>query len=137
MITIIKAPPGRSFGLEIMSAAFDAMAIAIDWLDAYRAAKLDTILDLYDDDASLECGCGGQKILVGRAALRQYWIRRFAEQPAIELEDIQPTTDGVALAYQTSEGLVRVALSFNAAGKIGRAQCGPAADVLRLRLASC
>lgn len=122
--------------MEIMSAAFDGMAIAIDWLDAYRAAKLDKILDLYDDEASLECGCGGQKILVGKAALREYWIKRFAEQPAIELEDIQPTTDGIALAYQTSEGLVRVVFSFDAAGKIGRTLCGPAADITHLRSAS-
>jgi ketosteroid isomerase-like protein len=120
-----------------MSAAFDGMAIAIDWLDAYRAAKLDKILDLYDDEASLECGCGGQKILFGKAALREYWIKRFAEQPAIELEDIQPTTDGIALAYQTSEGLVRVVFSFDAAGKIGRTLCGPAAGITRLRPASC
>jgi hypothetical protein len=113
------------------------MAIAIDWLDAYRAAKLDTILDLYDDEASLECGCGCEKTLVGKTALREYWIKRFAEQPAIELEDIQPTTDGVALAYQTSEGPVRVVFSFDAAGKIGRTLCGPGADIMRLRSASC
>lgn len=136
MITVPKVLPGRSCELEMMSASFDAMAITIDWLDAYRAAKLDTILDLYDDEASLECGCGGQKILVGKAALREYWIKRFVEQPAIELEDIQPTNDGVALAYQTSEGLVRVVFSFNAAGKIGRTLCGPAAQVMRLRSAS-
>ena len=109
------------------------MAITVDWLDAYRAAKLDTLLDLYDDDACLECDCGGQKILVGKAALREYWIKRFVEKPAIELADIQPTNDGVALAYQTSEGLVRVVFSFNAAGKIGRTLCGPAADVTCLR----
>src|SRR5689334_17594161 len=116
-----------------MSATFDPMAIAIDWLDAYRATKLDTILDLYDDEASLECGCGGQKIIVGRAALKEYWIKRFAEAPPIELDDIQPTSDGVALAYQTSEGLVRVVFSFNASGKIGRTHCGPAAQVMHLR----
>ena len=43
-----------------MSAGFDAMAIAVDWLDAYRSAKLDALLNLYDDEASLECRCGGQ-----------------------------------------------------------------------------
>jgi ketosteroid isomerase-like protein len=119
-----------------MSAGFDALAVAVDWLDAYRAAKLDTMLDLYDDDASLECGCGGQKVLFGKNALREYWIRRFAEKSALELDDIQPAGDGVALAYQGNEGLVRVVFSFNAAGKIVRTHCGTSAEITPLRPAS-
>ena len=113
------------------------MAIAIDWLDAYRRAQLDLLLNLYDDDASLECGCGGQTTFVGKPALREYWIKRIVERPPIELDDIQPTTDGIALSYQTRAGLVRVVFSFNAAGKIDRTQCGPTADVTHLRPASC
>jgi ketosteroid isomerase-like protein len=112
-----------------MSDGFDAMAVAVDWLDAYRAAKVDALLDLYDDEASIECACDGQKIIVGRAALRQYWIERLAQQTAIELDDIVPTRDGVALAYHSSEGLVRVVFSFNAAGKIARTHCGPRAEI--------
>jgi ketosteroid isomerase-like protein len=108
-----------------MTVGFDAMAVAVDWLDAYRATKLDAILDLYDDDASLECGCGGPKTLTGKAALKQYWIQRFAERVALELEDIQPAEDGVAVSYQTSRGLVRVVFSFNTAGKIIYTRCGP------------
>lgn len=99
------------------------MAVAVDWLDAFRATKLDAILDLYDDDARLECGCGGRRIVVGKGALRQYWIKQFAEQQATELDDIQPAGDDIALAYQTSEGLVRVVFSFNASGKIARTHC--------------
>jgi ketosteroid isomerase-like protein len=116
-----------------MSAVFDAMAIAVDWLDAYRAEKLDTLLDLYDDDACLECGCGGQKVLVGKPALRQYWLQRFAETTPLELDDIEPVGDGVALAYQTAEGLVRVVFSFNATGKIARTHCGRSAEITPLR----
>ena len=119
-----------------MSAGFDAMAIAVDWLDAYRAAKLDTLLDLYEDDASLECGCGGQKVLIGKAALKQYWLQRFAEKSPLELDDIQPAGDGVALTYQTDEGLVRVVFSFNATGKIARTHCGRSAEITPLRPAS-
>lgn len=113
--------------------AFDPMAVAVDWLDAYRATRLDEILELYDDEASLECGCGGQKILVGKAALKQYWLARFNEKVALELEDLQPEGDGVALAYTTSDGLVRVVFSFNARGKIARSRCGPTAEVRALR----
>ena len=120
-----------------MSDGFDAMAVAVDWLDACRAAKVDALLDLYDDEASVECACGGQKIIVGRAALRQYWARRLAEQSSIELDDIAPTSDGVALAYESSsEGLVRVVFSFNAAGKIARAHCGPPAKITPFRPAA-
>lgn len=119
-----------------MSAGFDAMAAAVDWLDAYRAANLDTILGLYDDDASIECGCGGQTVLIGKAALRHYWLQRFAENSPLELDDIQPAGDGIVLAYQTREGLVRVVFSFNAAGKIANTHCGRSAEITPLRPAS-
>jgi ketosteroid isomerase-like protein len=119
-----------------MSAGFDAMAVAVDWLDAYRAARLDTILDLYADGATLECGCGGQKILIGKTALREYWIRRFAEKAPLELDDLQPEGEDVELAYQTKEGLVRVVFSFNVAGKIAHTRCGPPAPITPLRPAS-
>ena len=135
MISVIKARRGIAWA-GYMADGFDAMAVAVDWLDAYRAAKVDALLDLYDDEASLECGCGGQKVLVGKLALRQYWIKRFAERPLIELEDIGPTSDGIALAYQTSEGLVRVVFSFNATGKIARTHCGPSAEITPFRPAA-
>jgi hypothetical protein len=119
-----------------MLVGFDALAVAVDWLDAYRAARLEAMLDLYDDDASIECGCGGEKILIGKAALKEYWIKRFAEKSALELDDIQPAGDGVALAYQSSEGLVRVMFSFNTAGKIARTHCGTSAEITPLRPAA-
>ncbi|WP_283806218.1 hypothetical protein [Bradyrhizobium sp. DOA1] len=31
--------------------SFDAMAAAVDWLDAYRASDVEAILDLYAEDA--------------------------------------------------------------------------------------
>jgi hypothetical protein len=48
--------------------SFDPMAIAIDWLDCYRAAD-PSILDLYAPDAALECACDGAKTLIGRSAI--------------------------------------------------------------------
>jgi len=116
-----------------MSTEFDAMAIAVDWLDAYRAARLETILDLYDDDASIECGCGGAKILVGKPALREYWAQRLGETSALELDDLQPVNDGIALAYESGGEIVRVVFSFSAAGKIVHARCGPPAPITPLR----
>lgn len=102
------------------------MAVAVDWLDAYRASKLDAMLSLYDDEACIECSCGGQKVLGGKLALKEYWRRRFAERAVLELEDIQPVGDTVALAYRTSEGPVQVVFSFSVDGKIARTHCKPA-----------
>lgn len=104
---------------------FDPMALAIDWLDAYRANDLDLLISLYDEAGQLECGCGGQSIVVGKIALSEYWKQRFREIPAHELEDMQLVGDGIKLAYRTDDGVVSVMLQYNARGKILLSQCGP------------
>ena len=86
--------------------SFDPMAVAIDWLESYRTGDLEGLLDLYDEGASLECGCGGPKTSVGREALRAYWLLRLQEKPSSEFEDLSPVDDGVHLTYRTSSGLV-------------------------------
>ena len=47
---------------------FDPMAAAIDWLDAYRAHS-PLIVNLYAEDAILECACGRQIVLFGRTTI--------------------------------------------------------------------
>ena len=111
--------------------SFDPMAAAIDWLDAYRAASL-SIVDLHAEGASVECGCGGQKTIVGKGALTEYWRQRFTQKPALELEDLQPAGDAVLVSYRTPAGIVRAILDFDDAGKIERCRCGPTAEVVRL-----
>ncbi len=59
---------------------FDAIAIVVDWLDACRKRDLAALLDLYADDASLECVCDGNAVLCGRAALEAYWRPRSASR---------------------------------------------------------
>ncbi|WP_407113136.1 nuclear transport factor 2 family protein [Bradyrhizobium sp. LMG 9283] len=59
--------------------SFDPMAVAIDWLDAYRAGDIEAILDMYAEDAVVHCGCGGVKTISGREALRAYWLDRLRE----------------------------------------------------------
>jgi hypothetical protein len=103
---------------------FDPMAIAIDWLDAYRAGSL-SIVDSYTSDAALECGCSGIKVVRGRAAITEYWLRRFAEKPAGELDELQPTDNGIVVSYRVPEGLVQATLYFDETGKIARSVCGP------------
>ena len=68
-------------------------------------------------------------VLVGKHALRPYWAQCFAERPALELEDLQPEGEDVALTFRTREGLVRAVLSFNDVGKITESRCGPATEI--------
>ena len=65
---------------------FDAMAAAVDWLDAYRAGDIDSILWMYRDDAVTKCVCDGVTI-VGKDCLRSYWAKRLRDHPAEYLDD--------------------------------------------------
>lgn len=104
---------------------FDPMALAIDWLDAYRANDLDLLISLYDEAGQLECGCAGQTVVVGKVALSEYWKQRFRETPAHDLEDMRVVGDGIKLSYRTGEGIVSVILRYGSHGKILLSQCGP------------
>jgi hypothetical protein len=103
---------------------FDPMAIAIDWLDAYREASL-SITDLYASDATLECGCNGTRVATGKAAIAEYWLRRFAEKPAEALEELQSIENGIQVSYRVPNGLVQAKLYFDETGKITRSACVP------------
>ena len=39
----------------------DPMATVVDWLDACRGRRIYALLDLYDEAATLECACEGQR----------------------------------------------------------------------------
>lgn len=110
---------------EAKKLSFDQMAAAIDWLDAYRAGDLSTLLAMYADDAVIHCGCAGMKKISGEDALRAYWIERFREYPASDLADLQFSPDGVVVSYHTRGQVVSAELSFNAACVIKSSTCGP------------
>ena len=103
--------------------AFDPMAAAIDWLDAYRAASL-SIVDMYAASGALECACGGRTTLVGRDAMTAYWRQRFAQMPAGELEDLLVEGDEIVVGYRVANAVMSVALSFDDNGKIKLSRCG-------------
>jgi hypothetical protein len=105
--------------------SFDPMAAAVDWFDAYRAGELATILEMYDDAATLECWCDGQKTIVGKLALWGYWRDRLLSMPARKIADLQPSSVGVTLSYTTEGGVGRAVLDFKEAGKIQYCLCGP------------
>lgn len=107
---------------------FDPIGLVVDWLDACRNRDLASLLDLYANDATVECKCSGLSVNEGRTELESYWRSRLDKlaPTAFGLEEIMPTTDGVLLDYLDNKGgRVRVAFSFSADGKIRRSDCLP------------
>ncbi|MGY8633527.1 nuclear transport factor 2 family protein [Bradyrhizobium sp. 14AA] len=106
--------------------SFDPMAVAVDWLDAYRAGDIEAILDMYADDAVVHCGCCGAKTIKGREALRAYWVDRLREYPAGTLDDLNPLDDdGTLISYVTNAGVMSALFAFDDAGRIKELDCSP------------
>ncbi len=101
------------------------MAVAVDWLDAYRAGDLETIMELHADDAVVHCGCSGAQTITGREALRAYWIDRLQNFPAGTLDDLNPSDNGTVISYVTSTGVMSALLAFDAVGRIKLLDCSP------------
>ncbi len=101
------------------------MGVAVDWLDAYRAGDLETIMELHADDAVVHCGCSGGQTITGREALRAYWIDRLRNFPASTLDDLNPADNGTVISYVTSTGVMSALLAFDAAGRIKLLDCSP------------
>jgi hypothetical protein len=92
----------------------DPMAIAVDWLDAYRAARINQIVGMYSADAVIECACGGRMVIYGQEGIAAYWRRCFIEMPALELEDcrwmdgpwLSPTVNAAVRAAALNSGCI-------------------------------
>jgi hypothetical protein len=114
--------------MSISRDEFDPLAIAVDWLDACRTGELSALLDLYDEQATLECDCE-RVILGGRESIAAYWVAPKIESKlvsAVTLDDITLTGDGVQVDYQKYEGNpVRIQFRFSPSGKILHTSCGP------------
>ena len=106
----------------------DPMAVALDWLDAYRAAGINQIVGMYSRDAAIECACGGSKIIHGNEGIAAYWRHRIIEMPALELEDLQVDGDAVVISYRAGRGIVQALLDIAQDGMIIRCRCGPVRD---------
>jgi hypothetical protein len=106
---------------------FDPVAAVIDWLDACKGRRLDDLLDLYDDAATIECACDGETYR-GRPKLEEYWRSKLADSPpeAFRIHDVLPDGEDVVLDYQSHDGKpLRIRFRFNAAGKIMHTSCSP------------
>ena len=96
----------------------------VDWLNAYRRQLLEQLINLYDDEATQACNCGGQKVIAGKEALRAYWLDQFKTHPVTYLLGLQSEDDGESLSFQTSKGVVRARLHIDERGRILRIECG-------------
>ena len=105
------------------------MAVVVDWLDCCRSRNVEALLDLYAEDAGLECDCDKARIS-GRTQLAAYWQPKLSAgivPAAFGLEEIIPVGDFVMLDYLNFAGTpVRITFTFDASGKISHTRCGPA-----------
>jgi ketosteroid isomerase-like protein len=105
-------------GAQVRNMSFDPMAAAIDWLDAYRSGDLEIVLKMFAADAVVECNCCAMTTITGERPLRAYWQQRLQDCPPMNLADLQPSSDGVAVSYLTRSGVVAAVLKFNAKRQI-------------------
>jgi hypothetical protein len=98
---------------------FDPMAVAVDWLDAYRAADLGAMLNMYADDAVTDCACDGMTV-TGMKDLRAYWERRFRDYPASDLDNLQAYAEGATISFVARDRVVTATIEFNSEGRISR-----------------
>ena len=104
---------------------FDPLAIVVDWLDTCRFGDLGALVDMYDERATLECGCDGVT-LIGRASIAAYWGPKLAmaSSTAFAMDNLTLTADGVCLDYRNYEGdPVRVLFRFTPSGEILHTEC--------------
>ena len=104
--------------------AYDPMAVAVDWLNAYRAARLDQMVGMYSPDAVIDCACGGDLAIYREDGIASFWQRRFIESPAPELVDLQIGGGEVVVTYLTSSGTVEALLDVGDDGLIACCSCG-------------
>jgi hypothetical protein len=108
------------------SGTFDPIGVAIDWLDACRKRRLEDLLALYADQATLDC-CSGERF-VGQPGLLRYWPAKLrgAIEAAFELDEVRLEQDCVRLDYRDYDGsAVTTKFWFDAKGSITRTLCVP------------
>ena len=115
--------------LHLMSTSldnFDPLAVVVDWLDACRMRKIDALLDLYDESATLECNCESVS-LTGREAIAAYWAQKLERRihSTFTLDDLILTDCGVLVDYRGHEGkAIRIHFHFSRSGRILHTSCG-------------
>ncbi len=98
----------------------------MDWLDAYRAERLDQIVGMFSPDAVIDCACESSNAVSGQEGIAAYWRQRFTENPALELVDLQVDGEALVVSYRTSSGKIgETLLDIADDGLITCCACGP------------
>jgi hypothetical protein len=120
-----------------LGTGFDPIGVVIDWLDACRERRLEDLLALYADHATLDC-CSGERF-IGSPGLLRYWPAKLggATAGAFELDEVLPEQDCIRLDYRDYDGsAVSTKFWFDAQGSIIRTLCVPlAGNSARVRAA--
>jgi hypothetical protein len=104
----------------------DPMAVAVDWLDAYRDASLDQIIAMYSPRRSDRVRLWRpEDHIQGAEGISAYWPHRAFQVPALELEELQMDGGAVVVSYRTSSGIVQALLDTSVDGLITRCRCTP------------
>jgi len=102
----------------------DPMAVAIDWLDAYRTRRVDEIVAMHSADAVIDCACERGGAIQGKEGIAAYWQRRIGEDPSLELLDFDTAGREVVIVYRTNNGIVEALLDIAEDGLITHCACG-------------
>jgi hypothetical protein len=124
----VTLPPGTTvrWRMSGLGTGFDPIGIVIDWLDACRERRLEDLLALYADQATLDC-CSGERF-IERSGLLRYWPGKLrgATEAAFELDEVLPEQECVRLDYRDYDGsTVSTKFWFDAQGGITRTLCVP------------
>ncbi len=104
---------------------FDPLASVVDWLDACRSGDLEALLDLYDEQATLDCFCENVT-LTGRKSIAAYWRPKLEGKLglAFGLDELAMIGDAVQVDYRSYEGNpLRIFFHFSPSGRILHTSC--------------
>lgn len=93
-----------------------------------KAKDLSGLIELYSDDAMLECACTGRTVYAGLGAIQEYWAPKLRAAAPLAFSLVKATKDDsrVVADYLSYEAKpVRMFLTFDAMGKITRSECAP------------
>lgn len=105
----------------------DHSAVVVEWLDACHGGRLDALLDLYEERATLICDCDGIN-LIGRKSIALYMKSKLENRAtsAFTRAGITVRGDEIHVDCQSCKGKpVYVCFRFGPSGKICHTRLAP------------
>lgn len=118
----------KSDGEQFLAPPIEPAILAKRFLDACKSGDVISLLDLYEASATLECACTSEAVYAGVEAIGEYWAPKIGSRNpnAFSLMSVRRAGGRILLDYLSYEGKpVRMYLTVEPSGKIGRSECGP------------